>query len=213
MEDILLIDKPKGITSFDVIRKLRKELHGTKMGHAGTLDPLASGLLLVATGKNTKKLNHFLKLPKTYDVEILVGESRTTGDMEGEVIEKSEVDELSEKEVLGVFEGMIGTVSLQVPRYSAIKVGGEPLYKKARRGDEFEPPVKDMIITDIRLLGLKKEDDYYVVSASMDVGSGAYVRSIAEEVGRRLGYPAVVKELRRTVIGDFVIENARTLDI
>lgn len=211
MEDILLIDKPKGITSFDVIRKLRKELRGTKMGHAGTLDPLASGLMIIATGKNTKKLNHFLKLPKTYDVEIIIGESRTTGDMEGEVIDSSEVDELSEKEVLNVLEGLIGTVSLQVPKYSAIKVGGEPLYKKARRGDEFEPPVKEMLITDIRLLNVKKEGEHYILYVSMDVGSGAYVRSIAEEIGRRLGYPAVVRELRRTVIGDFVIEDARTL--
>lgn len=211
MEEILLIDKPKGITSFDVIRKLRRELKIKKIGHAGTLDPLASGLLLVATGKSTKKLNEFLKLPKTYDVEILVGESRTTGDMEGKVIENREVDKLQKGEVLNVFKGMIGVVSLPVPRYSAIKVGGEPLYKKARRGDEFEPPIKDMIITDIRLQDIKKEGEYCVLSVSIDVGSGAYIRSITEDIGRRLGYPAVVRELRRTKIGEFDLKDAREL--
>ncbi len=212
MNEILLIDKPKGMTSFDVIRELRKKLEIKKMGHAGTLDPLASGLLLIATGKNTKKLNNFLKLPKTYEVEVLVGESRTTGDMEGEIIDEKKVKDLDENNVKDVLNSLVGEIDLPVPKFSAIKVEGEALYKKARRGEDFKPPVKKMVITDVDLKSAEKINDKYILDISIDVGSGAYIRSIAEEIGRRLGYPAVVKELRRTVIGEFKIEDSKKLE-
>lgn len=200
---IILVDKPKGITSFDVIRRLRRELNIKKMGHSGTLDPLASGLMIVATEEDTKKLSTFLKLPKTYEVEILLGESRTTGDMEGEIIEKKEVGELSNVEE--VLDSLVGELNLPVPRYSAIKVEGVPLYKKARKKIDFEPPIKTMVINSIKLNSI--EDN--ILCLSINVESGAYIRSIAEEIGRRLGYPAVVKELRRITIGEFDVSDAR----
>jgi len=200
---IILADKPKGITSFDVIRRLRRELGIKKMGHAGTLDPLASGLMIIATEKDTKKLYEYLKLPKTYEVEILIGESRTTGDMEGEIIEKRQVGVLENVEE--VLEALIGEIKLAVPKYSAIKVGGQALYKKARKGEIFEAPVKMMVVNSIQLDNV----DGTVLHVTISVESGAYIRSIAEEIGRRLGYPAVVKELRRTVIGEFSVLDAR----
>ena len=253
MDNITLIDKPKGITSFDVIRKLkviyRKGKRGhdiptfdhalrrgpghalqhdsgcsdsesrqarmgqarLKMGHAGTLDPLASGLLIIGIGKGTKKLNQFLKLPKIYDVVVLLGEQRSTGDMEGKVTHSKKVEGLNIKEVKTVLDEMVGNRELAVPKYSAVKVDGERLYKKAREGADFEPPKKIMEIMALKLNGGRQDGYCYRLDITMKVGSGAYVRSIAEELGRRLDYPATVKELRRISIGDFCVGDAEKL--
>ena len=211
MEDILLIDKPKGITSFDVIRKLRKGLGKKKMGHAGTLDPLASGLMIIGVGDGTKKLNEYIKLPKSYVAEILVGEKRSTGDMEGEVVERKEVESLKEVDVEKALKKMVGVLRLPVPIYSAVKAGGKRLYKEARKGRAVIIPLRDMEIKNTHLLGIKREGDYYIVEVQFDVESGVYIRSLAEELGRRLGYPATIKELRRTKVGEFNIEDAEAL--
>ena len=211
MEDILLIDKPKGITSFDVIRQLRKGLGKKKMGHAGTLDPLASGLMIIGVGEGTKKLNEYIKLPKSYIAEILVGEKRSTGDMEGEVVEKKEVESLGKEKVEKVLQEMVGVLRLPVPIYSAVKAGGKRLYKEVRTGKRVIIPLRDMETKSTQLLSMKKEGEYYVIEAQFDVESGVYIRSLAEEVGRRLGYPATIKELRRVRVGDFDIKNAKTL--
>ena len=211
MEDILLIDKPKGITSFDVIRKLRKGLGKKKMGHAGTLDPLASGLMIIGVGDGTKKLNEYIKLPKSYVAEILVGEKRSTGDMEGEVVERKEVESLKEVDVEKALKEMVGILRLPVPIYSAVKAGGKRLYKEARKGRAVIIPLRDMEIKNTHLLGIKREGDYYIVEVQFDVESGVYIRSLAEELGRRLGYPATIKELRRTKVGEFNIEDAEAL--
>ena len=119
--NILLIDKPKGITSFDVIRALRKKLGMIKMGHAGTLDPLATGLMLVGVGEGTKELGGLLGLPKTYEAEVLLGVKTETGDLEGATMEETAVSEINEGEVKKVLAGMVGTLLLPVPKYSAVK--------------------------------------------------------------------------------------------
>ena len=210
-KDILLIDKPKGITSFDIIRRLRRGLGKKKMGHAGTLDPLASGLMIIGVGNGTKKLHEYLKLPKTYIAEVLIGEKRSTGDMEGEVVESKKVESLKRAEVERVLKEMIGVLRLSVPIYSAVKVGGKRLYKEARKGRKVIIPLRDMEIKDTQLLGMKKDKDQYVLSVRFDVESGVYIRSLAEEFGRRLGYPATIKELRRIKIGDFDIKDAQSI--
>lgn len=212
MRGILLIDKPKGITSFDVIRELRKKVGVKKIGHAGTLDPLATGLLIIGVGSGTKKLEEYLKLPKRYEVEILVGQSRTTGDMEGAVVADVDVESLDKTSIKKILRGMEGELELPVPKYSAIKLDGEPLYKRARRGEKFEPPIRKMMVDKVKLLKIIKESGQYIVTARMDVGSGVYVRSIVEEFGKRLGFPTVAKELRRTRIGKFKIWRAKQLD-
>jgi tRNA pseudouridine55 synthase len=209
--DILLVDKPKGITSFDVIRRLRKKIGIRKMGHAGTLDPLASGLLVVGVGSGTKKLKDLIGLPKTYEAEILIGRRTTTGDMEGEIVESKKVESLKAEELAGVLKGMVGVLELPVPVYSAIKKDGKPLYKYARQGEKVDVPIKEMKIYDIELLDVSCSDGECILSVRMDVGSGTYVRSVAEEVGRRLGFPATVKELRRTRVGDFDVKDAQKI--
>ena len=210
MEDILLVDKPVGITSFDVIRRLRKSLGVKKMGHAGTLDPLASGLMIIGIGPGTKKLTEYIKLPKEYVTEILLGEQRSTGDMEGEILESADVPELDADTIRETLREMVGTLTLPVSAYSAIKKDGVPMYKRARRGDaDIELPIREMEVTEAEYLGHECVDDMCIVSVRFAVGSGTYIRSLGEEFGKRLGYPAVLKSLRRTKVGEFDIVDAR----
>jgi len=208
-ENIILIDKPKGITSFDVIRRLRKKLGIRKMGHAGTLDPLASGLLIIGVEKGTKQLKDLIGLDKEYDAEVLLGIRTDMGDMEGEILEEKAVDIDSISANLGdVLNELVGVLELPVPIYSAIKRGGEALYKKARRGEDVEPPIKRMEIKSIELLDTKQVENKVVLNIRLEVSSGTYIRSIAEEIGHRLGVPATIQNLRRTKVGDFDIKDA-----
>ena len=222
MEEILLIDKPAGITSFDVIRVLRKKLGVKKMGHAGTLDPLATGLMIIGIGPGTKKLNDYIKLDKEYEAEILVGEKRSTGDLEGEIIEEKEVAEtFSEEEISNVLHSMKGTLTLPVSAYSAIKKDGVPMYKRARAaakkgGTVNDVPVRQMQVYEAAYLkhncSIANDTNQMVVNVRFKVGSGTYIRSLAEEFGRRLGYPATLQSLRRTQIGNYHLKDALLLD-
>ena len=214
--DILLIDKPKGITSFDVIRRLRRELGIRKMGHGGTLDPLATGLMIIGIESGTKKLNEYLKLPKEYIAEVLIGERRSTGDMEGEVLESMIVPPQDEAVLERVVRDMVGVHTLPVSAYSAIKQNGVPLYKRARMAEKkgeyvTDVPLRTMEVYETELLEHHCGGGSCVLTARFFVQSGTYIRSLGEEIGRRLGYPATLQNLRRTKIGEFTIDEARTL--
>lgn len=213
--ELLLIDKPAGITSMDVIRQLRKKFNIRKIGHAGTLDPLATGLMLVGVGPGTKKLTELVKLDKEYIAEVRIGESRTTGDLEGEVIESKDASLLTKVEVSEALETLIGMQRLPVSAYSAIKKDGVPMYKRARRAEKKgevveDVPVRDMEVKEVELIGFEAGDQA-VARVRFFVGSGTYIRSLGEELGRRLGYPATLQSLRRTKVGEFDIKNAETL--
>jgi tRNA pseudouridine55 synthase len=210
-EGILLIDKPVGISSFDVIRRLRKTRGIKKMGHAGTLDPLASGLMILAEGKATKLLSQFLKLPKVYEAEVCIGESTTTQDREGEVTERVEVEGLSEEKIRTTLAGMVGVLEIPVPAYSAIKQGGVPLYKKARRGETVEVPIKSMEVRGAEPFSVNVREGLVFATIRFDVGSGTYIRSLAVELGRRLGYPARLENLRRTQVGKWRVQDEGVL--
>lgn len=211
---ILYVDKPTGVTSFDVIRLLRKRYDVRKMGHAGTLDPLASGLLIIGVGKGTKELSRFLKLSKVYETTVLIGKRTTTGDLEGEILEDVRgAVSVPREAVERTLASLMGTIELSVPVYSAVKLQGKTLYARARRGEIVSPPVKTMEITHIELIDLVEADGYIYATIRMGVASGTYVRSVAEEIGRRLGYPATVSALRRTSIGDIDVSRAERLAI
>ncbi|MCW9054790.1 MAG: tRNA pseudouridine(55) synthase TruB [Candidatus Pacebacteria bacterium] len=210
--NILLIDKPRGISSFDVIRRLRRRLGVKKMGHAGTLDPLASGLMLIGVGEATKKLNDLIGLPKTYVADVLVGERRSTGDREGEVIESKTVEYLKEEDVQNALRSMVGVLRLPVPVYSAVKMGGKRLYKEARAGREVTPPLRDMEVYCAELEKIEVSAGRATLRILFDVASGVYIRSLAEELGRKLGYPATINDLRRTKVGEFNVEDAERLE-
>ncbi|MBI2120241.1 MAG: tRNA pseudouridine(55) synthase TruB [Parcubacteria group bacterium] len=220
--DTLLLDKPKSITSFDCIRILRKKLGIRKMGHAGTLDPMASGLMIIGVNEGTKKMSEFLKLPKVYIADVLLGKKTDTGDMEGRVIEETDVPEISEEKIREVVAGMVGKHLLPVPMYSAIKIGGRPLYKLARKKEKgkeltvaeenITPPVKEMEVLSARLLEIHCQGSTLTMKIEMEVSSGTYVRTLGEELGRRLGFPATLAALRRTKIGEFSVEDAMPLE-
>ncbi|MES2966785.1 MAG: tRNA pseudouridine(55) synthase TruB [Patescibacteria group bacterium] len=225
MPEILLIDKPKGITSFDVIRRVRKQIGIKKIGHAGTLDPLATGLMILGVGPGTKQLTNLIKLDKDYTAEILIGESRSTGDMEGEVITSVTEVTLDPAHILVAVAGLVGTISLPVSAYSAIKKDGVPMYKRARAAEKVGSVVTDLPVRDMVVHGATVEHIEVVfadasmktisrvlVTVNFSVGSGTYIRSLAEELGRRLGYPATLANLRRTRVGEYKIEDAQKIE-
>lgn len=222
LPEILLIDKPIGITSFDVIRDLRRTTGIKKFGHAGTLDPLASGLMILGVEGGTKKLTEFIKLDKEYVTEVRIGESRTTDDLEGPIVEECEVEEVfSDADITATVASLIGTLLLPVSAYSAIKKDGKPMYKRAREAEAkgetvTDVPVREMVVMEAELLhheariidGKKR----YVLTIRFHVESGVYIRSLAKEIGKRLGYPATMQMLRRTRIGNFKVEEAKKLE-
>lgn len=205
MEDtIILVDKPKGITSFDVIRILRKKTGIRKMGHAGTLDPLATGLMIIATGKKTKELTQLLGLSKTYIAEIKLGIKTDSADTDGAVVETKAVPELTIEQIQKVLDGMVGDIELEVPIYSAIKREGKPLYAYAREGIAVEVPKKVMHISYAKVIAYTAP----VITIDFGVKSGTYIRSLAEELAQRLGTVGTIQNLRRTSIGEFKVEDA-----
>lgn len=218
--ELLLIDKPKGITSFDVIRRLRRQLEIKKMGHAGTLDPLATGLMIIGIGPGTKRLTDLVKLDKVYLAEVLIGERRSTGDMEGEVLEEKVVDEsveILQSKISASLEDMVGELTLPVSAYSAIKVEGVAMYKRARKAEKTgeqvtDVPTRAMKVFEAELFKVETKGNRAVTTIRFKVGSGTYIRSLAEELGRRIGYPATIKELRRLKVGDFDIEMAQQIE-
>ncbi len=221
-ENILLIDKPKGLTSFGVVARVRRILEVKKAGHAGTLDPLATGLMVVGFGSGTKTLTSLVKLDKEYVAEILIGQRRSTGDMEGEVLEEKEVSTLIQIDTIAAsLSTLLGDIVLPVSAYSAIKVDGVPMYKRARaaekKGEQAEGvPERQMRVDAAEILAnetiIYESKQFQLVTVRFAVGSGTYIRSLAEELGRRLGYPATLFNLRRTKVGEFLIEDSVTLE-
>ena len=219
LPEILLVDKPVGISSFDVIRRLRRVYGVRKMGHAGTLDPLASGLMIVGVGAGTKRLTEYIKLDKEYVAEILLGEQRSTGDLEGEIIaEKPYADDLRSEVVTRELSAMITTLTLPVSAYSAIKKDGVPMYKRARKAaasggtlKKEELPVRAMEVYEAELLETIAKNERLHLKVRFKVGSGTYIRSLGEELGRRLGYPATLEGLRRTKVGEWNVTEAMSL--
>ncbi len=206
--DILLVDKPEGITSFDVIRRLRKNLKIKKMGHAGTLDPLATGLMIIGVGPGTKKLKYLIGLDKVYDAEILIGVKTDTADVSGNILEDIEVFSIDEKKVKNILDSIKGENILPVPIFSAIKRGGEALYKKARRGEVFDPPKKKMLVYNADFLSMHSFKNKIVLRVRFHVASGVYIRSLAEKIGEELSLPATIKSLRRVKVGCFEVSDA-----
>lgn len=210
-EDILLINKPKGISSFDVIRQLRKKLGIRKMGHAGTLDPLATGLMIIGVETGTKKLNEYIKLDKSYVADILLGRKTTTGDMEGEILEEAKVYFVEDDYVKDLMNAFHGEFELLPPIYSAIKKDGKPLYKYARSGEEVEILPRKMKVYKSEFLGSDKVEEGFIIRVSFDVASGVYIRSLVQKIGELLGAPATLYDLQRTKIGEFELKKAQKL--
>lgn len=209
--DILLVHKPVGMSSFDVIRRLRPILGTRKIGHAGTLDPLAHGLMIIGINAGTKKLTNYLKLPKTYIAEVVIGKSTTTGDAEGEIVDEKYVEkvDMKKRDIEDAVASLIGIHTLAVPLYSAIKVQGKALYAYAREG-KTPPyiPEKEMTISQVQLLDDYRSGEHHVIKLRLDVSSGTYIRTLGELLGKNIGYPASLKGLYRVSIGEYLDQDA-----
>ena len=211
-DGIILVDKPVGISSFGVVAKVRGYLRAkcgrkVKVGHTGTLDPFATGLLILLSGKMTKKSGEFLKLDKEYVADLKLGFTSSTGDPEGEIVE---VDgRIPDKnEIERVLNEFIGEIEQTPPKYSAIKINGQRAYKLARKGVDFEVPTRKVKIYGIEIL----KYDYPELTIRCRVSSGTYIRTLAEDIGAKLGTGAYLTALRRTRIGDYNVGDAKTLD-
>lgn len=207
----LLIDKPKGITSHDVIDEVRKITGEKRVGHAGTLDPNATGLLIVGVGRETtKNLGKFAKSTrKTYESEIYLGEERDTDDVEGKVVSKAKaVLPPSEQEVRLILSTFLGSQEQTPPKYSAIKVKGKKAYQLARAGKKVKLKSRVVSIHSIKLANY----NYPRLELKITVSSGTYIRALARDIGKRLGMGAYLNKLRRTKIGDYTIEEAMVLE-
>ena len=211
----LLVDKPAGITSFGVIGRLRKITGIKKIGHAGTLDPFATGLLIIAVGRNaTKEIANYVKLDKTYEATFCFGATTETLDTEKPV----ELDpsfkpaSITKEAVESVLKTFIGEIQQVPPIYSAIKMNGERAYDLARAGKEVVMQPRTVTISRFVLNDLKEENGLIFTKITVDCGSGTYIRSLAKDIAQKLGTTGYVTELRRTRIGDRSIENAKTIE-
>jgi tRNA pseudouridine55 synthase len=191
-DGILLIDKPAGITSHDAVARVKRALGGVKVGHAGTLDPFATGLLIVLVGTATKAQRRFMELPKSYETVARLGARSSTGDTEGEIVETDRLP--PDPPPLPS-----GEIRQRPPRHSAVKIGGERAYKRARRGEEFELP--ERIVTVYRFEQLWREDRR--AGFAIECSAGTYVRSLIADLND--GY---CEALRRTAIGPFEVKDA-----
>lgn len=205
---VVPVNKAKGITTFDVIRKLKKVVDIKKVGHAGSLDPIASGLVLILTGEATKLSNYLMDLPKTYHAEIKIGEATDTQDATGEVVRRGDWGSLAEEDISAVLHDFIGKRFQKPPMYSALKHNGRPLYKLARMGKSVKREPREIETHDISLL--KCDLPYFMVE--VECSRGLYVRTLAEEIGARLGVPSHLSGLVRTAIGHFGLESALSIE-
>lgn len=219
---IILVDKPYGMSSQDAVIKVKKAVGSTKIGHAGTLDPLATGLLVVLLGDATKLSNYLIEDNKTYIGEITIGVKTDSLDKEGKIIESKEVtkDLFSLEQIDEVLKSLNGKINLQVPMHSAIKYKGMKLYEIARKGDKLndelkgvEAPVKENNIYDLhRCSDLIYENNLLKFSFYAHVSKGTYIRSLCEEIGNRVNFPAYMTDLRRIKAGSLSIEDSYTID-
>ena len=210
-DGIILIDKPSGMTSFGVVARVRRILtvrngKKTKVGHTGTLDPFATGLMILTVGKECKNAMNYSKLDKSYRTKIKLGFNSTTGDTEGEITSVSTKIPTKE-EVQQVLNDFTGKIEQTPPKFSAIKINGQRAYKLAREGKEVEMPKRQVEIYKIELLGYK----YPYIEIEVSVSSGTYIRTLAEDVGTKLKTGAYCEELKRLSIDKWTLSEATTL--
>jgi tRNA pseudouridine55 synthase len=209
MADLVLnIDKPSGPTSFAVVSRVRRLCRIPKAGHAGTLDPLASGVLLVLLGQATRIARYLEALPKEYEADVRLGVETETDDLEGRVISEKPVPGLTKGEVVNLLESFTGEIEQVPPKFSALKKGGVPLYKLARQGRQVEPDPRRVFIYGLELVDMKPD----ILQIRVKCSKGTYLRSLARDIGRSLGCGGILSRLRRTAVGHFTGHQAVGLD-
>lgn len=211
-DQIILADKPAGISSFGVVARVRRQLSGRagrkiKVGHTGTLDPFATGLMILVSGTFTRRAGEFSKLDKVYEATIRLGATSSTGDPEGEITEQLVQDIPSVQQVKQTIKTFLGKITQTPPVFSAIKINGQRAYKLARAGQAVEMPSREVEIYSIELLSY----EYPHIKIRAHVSSGTYIRTLAQDIGDLLGTGAYVTELRRVKVGQYDIKDAVTI--
>ena len=209
---VILIDKPAGLSSFGVVARVRRRLSmeagkKVKVGHTGTLDPFATGLLILLANKATKLSNQFLKLDKWYEATICLGKTSTTGDPEGEITDHHVEFIPTFEEVKTAVTKFVGKIMQTVPAFSAVKINGQRAYQLARRGEDVSMPTRQIEIYAIEILSY----NYPELVIRTHVSSGTYIRTLGEDIGKTLGVGAYLTALRRTPVGDYQIKKAVSL--
>ncbi|MBL7081433.1 MAG: tRNA pseudouridine(55) synthase TruB [Candidatus Omnitrophica bacterium] len=203
-DGILIINKPKGMTSHDVVDFVRRRLKIRRVGHSGTLDPLASGVLLLLVGKATKLFNYFVKFDKEYIATLTFGKRTTSGDAEGEVIETSTFEFINEERARRTFAKFVGEKEQVPPMISAIKFKGSPLYALARKGFKIQPAPRRIKIKELKVLKFLLPDIQFYLKCS----KGTYVRALAEDIARDLDCVGYISQIQRQSVGPFHINQA-----
>ena len=208
MFGLLNVDKPAGITSRDVVNRVQRLVSPHKVGHAGTLDPLATGVLVIGIGPATRLVEYIQRMPKTYLGTFLLGRSSDTEDIEGNIVELSAAPVITQEQVLAVLPSFIGTIQQMPPAFSSLKVAGQRAYALARRGEAVELTPRPVEIHALEMVSF----GYPEMQLLVRCGSGTYVRSLGRDIARALGTEAVMSALERQAIGSFRLENALSFD-
>ena len=209
---LVVVDKPAGITSHDVVARVRRLAGTRKVGHAGTLDPMATGVLVLGVDRATRLLGHLMLTDKAYDATVRLGVATTTDDAEGEVVSTASAAGLDEGTVRATLAEFVGDL-LQVPTaVSAIKVDGKRAYQRVRDGEQVELAPRPVTVHELVVRDVRRDGDAVDVDLSMRCSSGTYVRAIARDAGARLGVGGHLTALRRTAVGPYGLDVARTLD-
>jgi tRNA pseudouridine55 synthase len=209
---LVVVDKPAGITSHDVVSRIRRLAGTRKVGHAGTLDPMATGVLVLGVERATRLLGHLMLSDKAYDATVRLGVSTTTDDAEGEVVATSSTSAVTEAAVRAALTELTGDL-LQVPTsVSAIKVDGKRAYARVRDGEDVQLPARPVTVHELVVHDVRHDGDVVDADISLRCSSGTYVRAIARDAGARLGVGGHLTALRRTAVGPYRLDVARTLD-
>ncbi|HEY5824328.1 MAG TPA: tRNA pseudouridine(55) synthase TruB [Cyclobacteriaceae bacterium] len=208
LDRILLVNKPLTWTSFNVVNKLRYKLKIKKIGHAGTLDPLATGLLILCTGKMTKRIEEFVGQEKEYTGKFVIGQTTPSFDLETQVTEAKDISGITEEDIKAAVEKFIGLIDQTPPAHSAIWVNGQRSYDLVREGKEVELKSRQVMVSEFEITRIEKPEIYFRIVCS----KGTYIRSLARDLGQALGVGAYLGELCRTRIGEFRLADAKTIE-
>ena len=209
---LVVVDKPGAMTSHDVVARVRRLAGTRKVGHAGTLDPMATGVLLVGVGQATRLLGHLTLTEKAYDATIRLGAATTTDDAEGEVTSTGSVEHLTEDDVRSATGRFVGELEQQPSAVSAVKVDGKRAYARVRAGEQVDLPTRRVSVHELVVGEVRVGDGHVDLDVSLRCSSGTYVRAIARDLGRELGCGGHLTALRRTAVGPFTLDDALTLD-
>lgn len=209
---LVIVDKPAGMTSHDVVGRIRRLAHTRKVGHAGTLDPMATGVLVLGVEKATRLLHHLVLHDKAYTATVRLGAATTTDDAEGEIISTASTAAVDEAAVRVAMLPLTGEIMQRPSAVSAIKIDGERAYKRVREGQTVEIPARPVTVSRFEPLGFSRAGDFLEVDVAVECSSGTYVRALARDLGATLGVGGHLTALRRTRVGPFALAAARTLD-